>query len=61
VLVLDRVTDQTVSNGNNTAIATASVAKLLIADDLLYQSSTGQIPLSPDDRQALDVMLQSWG
>ena len=59
VLVLDRVTDRTVSNGNITAIAMASVAKLFIADDLLYQSSTGQIQLSPDDRQALDVMLQS--
>ena len=30
-----------------------------VADDLLYQSSTGQTPLSPDDRQTLDVMLQS--
>lgn len=59
VLVLDRVTDRTVSNGNITAIAMASVAKVFIADDLLYQSSTGQIQLSPDDRQALDVMLQS--
>lgn len=59
VLVLDRVTDRTVSNGNITAIAMASVTKLFIADDLLYQSSTGQIQLSPDDRQALDVMLQS--
>ena len=59
VLVLDRVTHRTVSNGNNTAIATASVAKLFIADDLLYQSSTGQTPLSPEDRQGLDVMLQS--
>ena len=59
MVVHDRVTNQTVSNGNNAAIATASVAKLFIADDLLYQASTGQTQLSTDDRQALDVMLQS--
>ncbi|MDT5131587.1 MAG: hypothetical protein QOE41_898, partial [Mycobacterium sp.] len=59
VVVHDRVTDQTVSSGNSTAIATASVAKLFIADDVLYQASTGQTQLSPDDGQALDLMLQS--
>lgn len=59
VVVHDRVTDRTVSNGNTAAIATASVAKLFIADDLLYQASTGQKQLSADDRRALDAMLQS--
>ncbi len=59
VLVLDRVTGRSVSNGNNSAIATASVAKLFIADDLLFQASTGQRQLSPDDRKALDVMLEA--
>jgi hypothetical protein len=59
VLVLDRVTDQTVSNGNNTPIATASVAKPFIADDLLLQDLKGQIQLSPHDRKALDTMLRS--
>jgi hypothetical protein len=59
VVVHDRVTGQTVSNGNATAIETASVAKLFIADDLLYQVSTGQAQLSLDDRQALDAMLRS--
>jgi len=59
VLVLDRVTGRTVSNGNNSAIATASVAKLFIADDLLFQAATGQRQLSPDDRKALDLMLEA--
>ena len=35
------------------------MAKLFIADDLLLQESQGKTTLSPDDRQALDVMLQS--
>jgi len=59
VLVLDRVTGRSVSNGNNSAIATASVAKLFIADDLLFQAATGQRRLSPDDRKALDLMLEA--
>src|ERR1700738_1361879 len=59
VLVLDRVTGRTVSNGNNSAIATASVAKLFIADDLLFQASTGQRQLSPAHRKALDLVLKA--
>lgn len=59
VAVLDRATHQLVSNGNTQTIATASVAKLFIADQLLLQESEGQTPLSPEDHQALDVMLQS--
>jgi len=59
VVVHDRVTGQTASNGSTSAIETASVAKLFIADDLLYQASTGQTQLSPGDRQALDAMLKS--
>ena len=38
IAVLDRVTGQMVSNGNNSAFATASVAKLFIADDLLSRT-----------------------
>jgi hypothetical protein len=57
VAVLDRISHQLVTNGNTRSIATASVAKLFIADDLLiHQSETG---LSADDRAALDVMLRS--
>ncbi|HET7073818.1 MAG TPA: hypothetical protein VFI55_07020 [Mycobacterium sp.] len=59
VAVLDRKTRELVSSGNTQIIGTASVAKLFIADDLLLQESQGKTTLSPDDRQALDVMLQS--
>jgi hypothetical protein len=59
VAVLDRRTHELVANGNSQIIGTASVAKLFIADDLLLQVSEGKTALSPDDRQALDVMLQS--
>jgi hypothetical protein len=59
VAVLDRKTHQLVSKGNPQIVGTASVAKLFIADDLLLAESEGKTSLSPDDRQALDVMLQS--
>jgi hypothetical protein len=57
--VLDRNTDQVVSNGNNKPIPIASVAKLFIADDLLLQEAKGQTQLSPADRKSLDTMLRS--
>jgi len=59
VAVLDRKTHELVSNGNSQVIGTASVAKLFIADDLLLAESQGRTTLSPDDRHALDAMLQS--
>ncbi len=59
VAVLDRKTHELVSNGNSQVIGTASVAKLFIADDLLLAESQGRTTLSPEDRQALDIMLQS--
>jgi hypothetical protein len=59
VAVLDRKTHELVTNGNSQIVGTASVAKLFIADNLLLQESEGKTTLSPDDRQALDVMLQS--
>ncbi|HEY0228702.1 MAG TPA: hypothetical protein VGC05_20400, partial [Mycobacterium sp.] len=59
VAILDRKNHELVSNGNSQIIGTASVAKLFIADDLLLAESQGKTTLSPDDRQALDVMLQS--
>ncbi|OBB87389.1 hypothetical protein A5760_02495 [Mycobacterium colombiense] len=59
VAILDRSTRQLISNGNSQVIGTASVAKLFIADDLLLHESEGKAPLSTDDRQALDIMLQS--
>jgi hypothetical protein len=54
-MLLDRQTGQQVSNGGTSGVATASVAKLFIADDLL----TRQPNLSPADRSALDIMLRS--
>ncbi len=57
--ILDRKTHELVSNGNSPIVGTASVAKLFIADDLLLQEARGKIRLSPDDRRALDIMLQS--
>jgi hypothetical protein len=57
--ILDRKTHELLSNGNTQIIGTASVAKLFIADDLLLQEAQGKTTLSPEDRQALDVMLQS--
>jgi hypothetical protein len=57
--ILDRKTHELISNGNSQIIGTASVAKLFIADDLLLQEAQGKTKLSPDDRQALDLMLRS--
>ncbi|OMC20811.1 hypothetical protein [Mycobacterium sp. SP-6446] len=59
VAILDRKTHQLVSSGNTQIVGTASVAKLFIADDLLLAESEGKTVLTPDDRQALDAMLQS--
>jgi hypothetical protein len=59
VAILDRTTHQMVSNGDVQIPGIASVAKLFIADDLLLQESQGKTALSPEDRQALHVMLQS--
>lgn len=59
VAVFDRATHQLVSNGNTQIIATASVAKLFIADNLLLQESAGRTALTAEDHQALDTMLQS--
>ena len=57
VAVLDRTTHQLVTNGNTHTIATASVVKLFIADDLLMRMA--QPTLSADERAELDVMLRS--
>jgi hypothetical protein len=54
-MVLDRETGQEVSAGHTARMATASVVKLFIADDLLLR----QPDLSPEDRKSLDVMLRS--
>lgn len=55
VQVLDRNTGQTVSNGNGSTIAIASVAKVFIADDLLLREEE----LSAQDRASIETMLRS--
>jgi hypothetical protein len=59
VVILDRATNQLVTNGNSSGLAIASVAKLYIADDLLLQEAQGRTVLSPADRSAMDTMLRS--
>jgi hypothetical protein len=59
MVVHDRVSGRTLSNGNQAPLALASVAKLFIADDALLADATSQNKLSPDDRTSLDVMLRS--
>ncbi|MCV7417433.1 serine hydrolase [Mycolicibacterium litorale] len=59
VVVLDRNTGQTFSNGTDKPFPIASVVKLFIADDLLLQESEGKTTLSAADRRSLDVMLRS--
>lgn len=56
VAVLDRISHQLVTNGNTRPIATASVVKLFIADDLLMRTPE---PLSADDQAALQIMLRA--
>lgn len=58
ILIVDRSTGETISNGDDTAVASASVSKLFIADDLLTRDGS-DITLPADDREMLDVMLQS--
>lgn len=59
VAILDRSSHQLLSNGNTAPIATASVAKLFIADNVLLQEAQGKLTLSPAEHQTLDVMLRS--
>lgn len=54
VAVLDRATGVLITNGNTHGIATASVAKVFIADDLLLRRWP-----TADERAELDLMLRS--
>ena len=58
-MVLDRRTGTTASKGSGDPLPLASVAKLFIADDLLFQNAKDQVPPSPDDLRALEAMLRS--
>jgi hypothetical protein len=57
--LLDRTTGRIISGGDGGAFPLASVSKLFIADDLLLQVAKGQRQMTPQERQAFDVMLRS--
>jgi hypothetical protein len=57
--LLDRKTGRIISGGDGGAFPIASVSKLFIADDLLLQVAKGQRKLTPQERQAFDIMLRS--
>lgn len=57
--LLDRKTGRIISGGDGGAFPIASVSKLFIADDLLLQVAKGQRQLTPQERQAFDIMLRS--
>ena len=59
VAILDRSTHQMLTSGNSQVIGTASVAKLFIADEMLLHEAQGKTPLSPEEHQALDGMLEA--
>ena len=57
--LLDRRTGRLITSGDQAPFPIASVAKLFIADDLLFGLSKTDSTLGVDDRRALDVMLRS--
>lgn len=57
--LLDRQSGIQVSSGDDAAFPIASVAKLFIADDLFMQAAQNRVKLKPEDRRAVEVMLQS--
>lgn len=60
IAVLDRQTDELWTNGppSGEPVWVASIAKLFIADNLLHRQQTGEIVLSPQERQQLEVSLR---
>ncbi|TQF67257.1 serine hydrolase [Rhodococcus spelaei] len=59
IALLDRRTGQYAGSADTTPVTTASVAKLFIADALLYRESSTKTPLSQDDRDLIEHMLES--
>ncbi|MFD6859483.1 serine hydrolase [Rhodococcus sp. NPDC060090] len=57
VAVLDRATGARTVGGVNEPLATASVVKLFIADDLLFRESIGEILLADEDYDLIREML----
>ncbi|MFC9788018.1 serine hydrolase [Rhodococcus sp. NPDC127528] len=59
IALLDRRTGQYAGSADTVPVTTASVAKLFIADSLLYGESSTRTPLSQDDRDLIERMLES--
>jgi hypothetical protein len=60
IAYLDRRTGHYAANGQGrTPEQTASVVKVLIADNLLYRASRGEFQLSSGDRDGIGLMLRS--
>ena len=59
IAVFDRTTNNYLEVGGDQQIETASVAKLFIAEDLLYQDSRDERPFGDDDRALMVAMLES--
>jgi hypothetical protein len=57
--LLDRRTGRLITSGDQAPFPIASVAKLFIADDLLFGLSKTDSTLGATDRRALDAMLRS--
>ncbi|SKW51279.1 putative lipoprotein LppW precursor [Mycobacteroides abscessus subsp. abscessus] len=60
-MIKDRASGAIVSNGNNSTIAIASVAKLFIADDLLMRESQGEAAWRSGVRRPLQEAGHSLG
>lgn len=58
IALLDRRDGQYESFADATPFATASVAKLFIADDLFYRETTAELELSDDERVLIARMLE---
>lgn len=61
IAVLDRQTDELWTNGppSGEPVWVASIAKLFIADNLLHRQRTGELRLSPQERDQLEVTLSA--
>lgn len=59
VAVLDRATGRRVLAGADEPVETASVVKLFIAEDALFQENLGDVALTKDDHELIEVMLRS--
>ncbi|UYP20525.1 hypothetical protein OED52_08385 [Rhodococcus sp. Z13] len=59
VAVLDRETGARVVGGGDAPVATASVVKLFIAEEVLYREALGEATLGEEDHELIRSMLRS--